>query len=181
VWHDTARVLKPGGRVAVSDMVLLQPFPPAVAWLFWPFLMRFEATKGLVRGAPGSELSAMIFGEYFPNPALFGTGEAARVLVSPWHAACVEGFGTAVLVLVIFALTSPRNRAAPTANLGPFFIGFTVAVLISLFAPIGDHPTLRRRGHLSRPPLQEIAGRISYASAHGQWTFGASPAWSHLR
>jgi glycerol uptake facilitator protein len=152
-----------------------------VAWLFWPFLMRFEATKGLVRGAPGSGLSAMIFGEYFPNPALFGTGEAARVLVSPWHAACVEGFGTAVLVLVIFALTSPRNRAAPTANLGPFFIGFTVAVLISLFAPIGDHPTLRRRGHLSRPPLQEITGRISYASAHGQWAFGASPAWSHLR
>ena len=41
-----------------------------------------------------------------------------------------------MLVLVIFALTSPRNRAAPTANLGPFFIGFTVAVLISLFAPI---------------------------------------------
>jgi glycerol uptake facilitator-like aquaporin len=22
---------------------------------------------------------------------LFGTGEAARALVSPWHAACVEG------------------------------------------------------------------------------------------
>jgi glycerol uptake facilitator protein len=41
-----------------------------------------------------------------------------------------------VLVLVIFALTSPRNQAAPTANLGPFFIGFIVAVLISLFAPI---------------------------------------------
>ncbi len=33
---------------------------------------------------------------------------------------------------------------APTANLGPFFIGFTVAVLISLFAPItqvGWNPT----------------------------------------
>jgi hypothetical protein len=39
-----------------------------VAWLFWPFLVRFEATKGLIRGAPGSELSAMILGEYFPNP-----------------------------------------------------------------------------------------------------------------
>jgi glycerol uptake facilitator protein len=107
-----------------------------MAALFWPFLVRFEATKGLIRGAPGSELSAMIFGEYFPNPAMFGTGEAARALVSPWHAACVEGFGTAVLVLVIFALTSPQNRAVPSANLGPFFIGFTVAVLISLFAPI---------------------------------------------
>jgi glycerol uptake facilitator protein len=107
-----------------------------VAALFWPFLLRFEATQNIIRGVPGSELSAMVFGEYFPNPAMFGTDEAARALVSPWQAACVEGFGTAVLVLVIFALTTPKNRDAPSANLVPFFIGFTVAVLISLFAPI---------------------------------------------
>ncbi len=48
----------------------------------------------------------------------------------------IEGIGTAVLVLVIFALTAPRNAAAPAANLVPFFIGFTVAALISLFAPM---------------------------------------------
>ena len=107
-----------------------------VAALFGPLLRRFEAAKGIVRGAPGSELSAMVFGEYFPNPALFGTDTAARALVSPFQAALVEGFGTAVLVLVIFALTSPRNNEKPTANLAPFFIGFTVAVLISLFAPL---------------------------------------------
>jgi glycerol uptake facilitator protein len=107
-----------------------------VAWLFWPFLLRFESVKGIARGAPGSELSAMIFGEYFPNPAMFGTDAAAHALVTPWHAVCVEGFGTAVLVLVIFALTAPHNTATPGANLVPFFIGFTVAVLISLFAPL---------------------------------------------
>src|SRR5262245_28006539 len=44
-----------------------------VAALFWPFLLRFEAEKRIVRGAPGSELSAMVFGEYFSNPAVFGT------------------------------------------------------------------------------------------------------------
>jgi len=108
----------------------------AVAALFGPFITRFEAAKGIVRGAPGSELSAMIFGDYFPNPALFGTDPAARALVSPPQAALVEAFGTAVLVFVIFALTDPANRAAPTAHLVPFFVGFTVASLISLFAPL---------------------------------------------
>lgn len=107
-----------------------------VAGLFWPFVLRFEAAKGIVRGAPGSELSAMIFGEYFPNPSIFGTGASAHALVSPARAALVEGFGTAVLVFVIFALTARANVGAPDANLAPFFIGFTVGVLISLFAPI---------------------------------------------
>ena len=107
-----------------------------VAVLFGPLLRRFEVANRVVRGAAGSELSAMVFGEYFPNPAMFGTGAAARALVAPWQAALVEGFGTAVLVLVIFALTSPRNADRPGANLTPFFIGFTVAVLISLFAPL---------------------------------------------
>ncbi len=107
-----------------------------VALLFGPMLRRFEAARGIVRGTPGSELSAMVFGEYFPNPAIFGTDSAARAVVSPSQAALVEGFGTAVLVLVIFAFTSPRNAHKPGANLTPFFIGFTVAVLISLFAPL---------------------------------------------
>lgn len=107
-----------------------------VAALFWPFFQRFEVGKGIIRGAPGSELSAMVFGEYFPNPAIFGTDAAAQALVSPFHAVAVEAFGTAVLVFVIFALTARNNSAAPGSNLTPFFIGFTVATLVSIFAPI---------------------------------------------
>lgn len=108
----------------------------AVWAIFAPFLARFEAKEGLVRGAAGSERAAMIFGEYFPNPAVFGTGPDAAALVSPLGAMLVEALGTAILVLVIFSLTDPDNRAAPEPTLVPFFIGFTVAVLISLFAPL---------------------------------------------
>ena len=128
-----ARRLLPYAAAQLAGAVLAGA---TVAVLFGPLLRRFEAAEGIVRGAPGSELSAMVFGEYFPNPAMFGTDAAARALVSPWQAALVEGFGTAVLVLVIFALTSSRNADKPGANLTPFFIGFTVAVLISLFAPL---------------------------------------------
>lgn len=107
-----------------------------VLWAFGRLIQRFEVEHALVRGTPGSEFSAMGFGEYFPNPAMFGTGAAAEALVSPLQAAAIEGFGTAILVLVVFAVTDRRNAAAPGARLAPFFIGFTVAALISLFAPL---------------------------------------------
>lgn len=108
----------------------------AVWAAFAPFLARFEAREGLVRGTPGSEKAAMIFGQYFPNAAMFGTGPDAQALVSPLLAVLVEGFGTALLVLVIFALTDPDNHAAPEPALVPLVIGATVAVLIAVFAPI---------------------------------------------
>ena len=41
-----------------------------------------------------------------------------------------------MLVFVVFAFTGRRNTSAPAPTFIPFFIGFTVACLISLFAPI---------------------------------------------
>ena len=108
----------------------------SVLMIFSPFIVRFEATNGIVRGEAGSELSAMMFGEYFPNPAMYGVGEPATALISPAGAAFVEGFGTAILAFVIFSLTDRRNAGLSTKNMTPLLIGFTVAALISLFAPL---------------------------------------------
>lgn len=105
----------------------------AVLILFSPFIDRFEAENDIVRGEAGSQRSAMAFGEYFPNPGMF---DSAMFSVSPLHAFAVEAFGTAILAFVIFALTERRNAGIPTNGMVPFFIGFTVAALISLFAPI---------------------------------------------
>ena len=101
--------------------------------LFNPFIEHYEDENGIIRGEVGSQRSAMAFGEYFPNPSML---ESLPMSVSPFHAFAVEAFGTAVLAMVIFALTERRNAGIPTNGMVPFFIGFTVAALISLFAPI---------------------------------------------
>ena len=107
-----------------------------VLGIFGPFIRRFESLNNIQRGQSGSEQSAMMFGEYFPNPAIFGPVGEAQELISPIGAAVVEGFGTAVLVFTIFVLVERNNASIPTKRFAPFFIGFTVAVLISLFAPL---------------------------------------------
>jgi len=103
--------------------------------IFGGSLAEFEARKGIVRGEPGSEASAMVFGEFFPNPG----GEAMQPerggVVPMWRAFAIEAIGTAVLMLVILGLTDARNPAIP-AGLAPLLIGLTVTLLISLLGPL---------------------------------------------
>ena len=83
----------------------------------------------------------MIFGEYFPNPAIFNQyRDNGYFLISPIGACAIEAFGTFILVFIIFVLTDENNdlyqKNRTLAAMGPYFIGFTVSTLISLFSPL---------------------------------------------
>lgn len=98
-------------------------------------LVAFENAHGIVRGTPGSEASAMIFGEYFPNPGGRPFTDAVRAMVTPGTAFFVEALGSTILVLVILAVTDLRNEARPR-ELTAATIGLTITLLISLLAPL---------------------------------------------
>jgi glycerol uptake facilitator protein len=104
--------------------------------IFYNLILRFEAAKGLTRGQPGSELSAMVYGEYFPNPALLGTDASAMAAVPIEQAMLAEGLGTAVLAFAIFAVTEPRNEGRPHRTFAPPCIGLALAMVISVVAPL---------------------------------------------
>lgn len=113
---------------ATASLVLYGMFSEAI--------VEFERKRGLLRGGPGSELSAMVFGEYFPNPSIFGTAEEAWRVVGPTSAFIAEMVGTGMLAFLICALTRDRNAARPPAGTAPLFIGLTVAAIISVIAPL---------------------------------------------
>jgi glycerol uptake facilitator protein len=104
--------------------------------LFSEAIVEFERRHGLLRGGPGSELSAMMFGEYFPNPAIFGTAEEAWRIVSPTTAFMAELVGTAMLAFLIGAVTRERNPVRPSPGTAPLLIGLGVAAIISVIAPL---------------------------------------------
>lgn len=113
---------------ACASLVLYSMFAEAI--------IEFERQHGLLRGGPGSELSAMVFGEYFPNPALYGTSEEAWRIVSPASAFLAEMVGTAMLAFLVFAVTNLRNPARPSPAAAAVVIGVGVAAIISVIAPL---------------------------------------------
>jgi glycerol uptake facilitator protein len=104
--------------------------------LFSGVLAGFEKEHGIQRGLPGSQQSAMVFGEYTPNPAIFGTDAPAHEKVTLTQAFAAEFIGTALLLFMIFALTDPDNSLRPERNLFAAAIGLTVTALICLLSPL---------------------------------------------
>ena len=128
----------PKGRVA--GYILTQVIAAFVAAgvlyvIFGGAITEFENKSNIVRGQPGSEASAMVFGEYFPNPAGRPLAEASRDRMQPWRAFAAEVIGTSVLLLVIFCVTDGNNKDRPQI-LTASVIGLTVTLLISLLGPL---------------------------------------------
>lgn len=105
----------------------------AILLLFGNIIGQYEIAHGIIRGAPESIKTAMIFGEYFPNP-----GNATLFEICLPLAMLVEAMGTFLLAIMIFSLTEGCNVGRPSEAMAPIFIGATVTVLIALFAPLSQ-------------------------------------------
>ncbi len=126
-------------------------------------LQAFETSKHILRGEANSYASAVMFGEFFPNP-----GFEDQLTVSHLQACMAEGLGTFTLVLVIFLLTAkPRSFD----KLIPILIGLTVGAIIMVVAPYTQ---------AGLNPARDFGPRVvAYFTG---WKIAAFPAvsWSFL-
>lgn len=130
-------------------------------YLFSDAIAAFEQSGGIVRGTAASVASACAFGEYWSVPS--------------WTTAFVaEALGTAMLALVIFSLTNPKNKTtSDNPVLVPSLIGMTIAALISVIAPLtqaGFNPA-RDFG----PRLIAWAGGWGQVAFKGWWLYVLAP------
>lgn len=108
-----------------------------------------EREKGVFRGQAGSVVTAMCYGEYFPNPAPLAASSARprgselesallmrERLLSPFAAFMTEAVATGILALVVMAITDRSNPGGPGSHLTPLVAGLTVAALISVVGPL---------------------------------------------
>ncbi len=99
--------------------------------LFAGSIAQYESINHILRGSPASVKTAMMFGEFYPNP-----GAGLSAVVTPLTAFLAEAIGTFVLVFLIFSLTEGCNLGRPDDALAPAFIGLTVTIIISVIAPL---------------------------------------------
>ncbi|MHB1392579.1 MAG: MIP/aquaporin family protein [Clostridia bacterium] len=101
-----------------------------VLYLFFnPSIVVVENIRHIIRGTTESMEIAKMFGEYYQLPG-------STAVVSMPLAMLAEGFGTFLLVLMIFSLTEGCNLGRPDDKMTPIFIGLTVTSIICLIAPL---------------------------------------------
>ena len=113
--------------------------------IFGPSLRIKEEQIGVKRGELGSIVTASCYGEFYPMPAGALTPDGKwsdenwkmfSERVTDVEAFFAEVVCTAILALVVFAVTDPKNTGAPAPYLGPLVCGLTVAALISVIGPL---------------------------------------------
>lgn len=150
-------------------------------FLFSGFLSRLEAEKQVERGQPGSVITAMCYGEYYPNPGSLASAEGpysaeAHAQWKPWlshqQAWVAEFAGTFVLACVVFALIDAKNGGRPAASFAPIFVGLTVSALISVIAPLTQ---------ACFNPARDFGPRmVAYFAGWGSVAFPGTADWSWL-
>ncbi|HUU08927.1 MAG TPA: MIP family channel protein [Phycisphaerae bacterium] len=128
--------LRKVGPYVVSQMAGAFAAAALLYGLYGGAIAEFESANGLVRGGPGSERSAMVYGEYFPNPAVADALPGRLADVTQARAMLAEGAGTALLAFFVFAVTDRRNTGRPRGTMFALFIGLAVAIIIAIIAPL---------------------------------------------
>jgi glycerol uptake facilitator protein len=133
--------------------------------LFSSSIAQYESINGILRGGGDSIRTAMMFGEYYPNPGL-----RPEIPVSTMNAFLAEMAGTFALVFLIFSLTDGCNVGRPDDSLSPLFIGLSVTVIISVIAPL-TQAGLNPARDLSPRIFAYLAGWKEAAFPDSHWGF----------
>jgi glycerol uptake facilitator protein len=133
--------------------------------LFSNSLAQYENINGILRGSPDSVKTAMMFGEFYPNPGL-----GYVVSVSTMNAFLAEMAGTFALVFLIFSLTDGCNVGRPDDSLSPLFIGLSITIIISVIAPL-TQAGLNPARDLSPRMFAYLAGWREAAFPDSHWGF----------
>ncbi len=133
--------------------------------LFSASITQYEQAHDILRGSHESIRTAMMFGEYYPNPA---AGLTASITTT--NAFLAEMIGTFALVFLIFSLTEGCNVGRPDNAFSPLFIGLSITVIISIIAPL-TQAGLNPARDLSPRLFAYLAGWQEAAFPDKQWGF----------
>ncbi len=133
--------------------------------LFSSSIAQYENINGILRGSPDSIKTAMMFGDFYPNPGL-----GYEVVVSTMNAFLAEMAGTFALVFLIFSLTDGCNVGRPDDSLSPLFIGLSITIIISIIAPL-TQAGLNPARDLSPRVFAYLAGWGEAAFPDAHWGF----------